>query len=91
MGIFLVNLFLYDNNFANISSNLLFLIIKSNNGFIKQVIIIFKKLSVKKTIFLKKKCQFLRFWHRLFFQLRLVIRVLIEKRSKRSFIVTLCV
>ena len=51
MGIFLVNLFLYDNNFANTSSNLLFLIIKSNNGFIKQVIIIFKKLSVKKTIF----------------------------------------
>ena len=58
MGIFLVNLFLYNNNFANTSSNLLFLIIKSNNGFIKQVIIIFKKLSVKKTIFFKKNVSF---------------------------------
>lgn len=35
MGIFLLNLFLYDNNFANTSSNLLFLIIKSNNGVYK--------------------------------------------------------
>ena len=35
MGLFLLNLFLHDNNFANTSSNLLFLIIKSNNGVYK--------------------------------------------------------
>ena len=56
MGIFLLNLFLYDNNFANTSSNLLFL--NQTTGFIKQVIIIFKTLSAKKTIFFKKMSVF---------------------------------
>ena len=58
MGIFLLNLFLHDNNFANTSSNLLFLILNQTTGFIKQVIIIFKTLSAKKTIFFKKMSVF---------------------------------